>query len=77
MFWPRRRYTPWWMRILAMIGLQFLLRRIATETRSSDADWRAKKRRFRQKLREAFQVWQDPANASADDSDVPPAAKDS
>ncbi len=71
MFWPRRRYTPWWMRLLAMIGFRYLLHRIAGEIRLPEADWRTKGRRFRRKLREAFQVWEEPGADNTDDTAAP------
>lgn len=55
----RRRRIPLWVWVLALVGLRSLWGgRIEVETNTKE--WRRKRRRFGEKLREAFRVWQEP-----------------
>lgn len=59
MFFRRRRNPPWWLWALALLGL----RQVAREwwTRPADnGEWDEKRRKFREKIREAFRVWKEP-----------------
>ncbi len=65
MWWGRRRPIPLWVWILAMIGFRSLLARKAMR---GDPEWRGKRRRFREKMKEAFSVWQEPAEEGVQDA---------
>ncbi len=57
--WFRRRYrTPWWMVLLAALGLRSLWIRSEMSSEQRQA-YRTKGRRFREKIREAFEVFND------------------
>ncbi|MCL5115975.1 MAG: hypothetical protein M1272_02370 [Firmicutes bacterium] len=53
--WGRRR-TPVWVWALALLGLKSLW---SWRMKEADPAWLDKRRRFRQKLDEAFQVWRE------------------
>lgn len=55
--WYRRR-TPFWVWILAFLGLKSLWWRPLPEAERER--YREKRRRFREKLAEAFDVWREP-----------------
>lgn len=57
MFWPRRRGMPWWLALLALIGLKAVIRGTAV---GADERYQAKRARFWAKIGEAFQVWREP-----------------
>lgn len=66
MWWRRRYRRPWWLVLLAVLGLKSLWRggyRITWG--DDDDDDRDRRRRFRQKLREAFDVWKEPKEGTA------------
>lgn len=73
MFFRRRRYCGLWKLLLVIFGLK-----VVTRSRLTDEERRAyrdKARKFRSKLKEAYAVWDDPADAesAADDADSPQA----
>ncbi|NMP23340.1 hypothetical protein [Sulfobacillus harzensis] len=55
MLWRRAR-TPWWVWVLAIIGMKSLWVR---RQEAVDPGFRAKQERFREKVNEAFAVWRD------------------
>jgi hypothetical protein len=58
--WFRRRYrTPWWIVLLAALGVRSLWVRSEMSSEQREA-YRAKRRRFREKIREAFDVFKEP-----------------
>lgn len=58
--WFRRRYrTPWWMVLLAVLGVRSLWVRSEMSAEQREA-YRAKRRRFGEKIREAFEVFEEP-----------------
>lgn len=57
MGWGRRR-TPWWVWLLALVGMKSLW---SWRQRQVDPAWDAKRRRFGEKLDEAFRVWREPS----------------
>jgi hypothetical protein len=62
--WRRRSpRTPIWVWVLALLGLQsiWLWRR-----RAADPIWQDKRRRFAEKIDEAFSVWNESGDAQAD-----------
>lgn len=75
MFWYRRRRPQLWTWILAWLGLRWMVR---TAWLSEEERERFKSRRhlFREKLREAFRVWQEPVapqdREAAEDAEMHP-----
>ena len=72
MWWSRRRPVPLWVWILAMMGFRSLWVR---QARRFDPDFQEKRRRFREKMKDAFSVWKEPAEedpvGSAEDPSNP------
>ncbi|MDA8206910.1 MAG: hypothetical protein M0Z36_12655 [Thermaerobacter sp.] len=58
MWWSRRRSAPLWVWVLAFLGFKSVWYWV----RSGDPAWQDKRRRFRRKLDEAFDVWRDDAS---------------
>ncbi len=66
--WFRRRYrTPWWLVLLAALGIRSWWRRSEMSPEQREA-YHAKRRRFRDKMQEAFDVWKDPVSESHDEA---------
>lgn len=56
MWWMRRRGTPLWVWFLAFLGIKSLW---TWRAKQDDPAWQDKRRRFRTKLDEAFDVWRE------------------
>lgn len=52
----RRRRTPLWVWLLALLGIRSLIWKGSSEDRER---YREKRRRFREKIGEAFDVWRE------------------
>lgn len=66
--WFRRRYrTPWWLLLIGVLGIRswWIRAEMSPEQRES---YRAKRRQFRDKIQEAFDVWKHPNAESTVDS---------
>ncbi len=68
MFFRRRLRTPWWVWLLALLGVRQVVRGWAQDSPES-GDFAQKNEKFRQKIREAFMVWKEPAETSAPDEE--------
>lgn len=68
MWWRRSRVTPWWVWLLALLGIRSLW---LWRERRSDPNWAAKRHQFKQKIDEAFDVWRQDDD-SEEPSEAPP-----
>lgn len=57
---------PLWVWFLAMLGFRSIL---APAYRRSDPEWQEKRRRFKEKIKDAFSVWRE---RDEDDTTIPP-----
>lgn len=56
MWWRRRRRTPIWVWVLALLGVRSLW---SWGQSGRDPQWQQKRQEFRTKMDEAFGVWRD------------------
>lgn len=68
MFFRRRGRAPWWVWILALVGMRQLVRSWMVSNGGA-TEWSEKGQRFREKIREAFSVWKEPASEPAPDEE--------
>lgn len=61
--WWRRPRVPFWMVVLAFLGVKSFMRGGRTH---HSADFESRRQRFREKMDEAFDVWREPDTATSD-----------
>jgi len=69
MLFRRRARTPMWVWLLALLGLRQVVRGWLTADSGASGEWAEKNARFREKIREAFMVWKEPAENPAPDEE--------
>jgi hypothetical protein len=62
-WWMRRRRAPLWLWVLAALGLKSMWR---WRTAGASPEWQDKRRRFNEKIEEAFKVWKEPESGTTD-----------
>lgn len=67
MWWSRRRRVPWWLALLALIGLKAVVRGAAFVP---DERYQSRRARFWTKIGEAFEVWREPEDEEPAESEV-------